>query len=103
MATFEDAWKACGGIISGTEFREKLDAFVDRHCEQFCDDEENKLEYTDIHEQYESLIEEKLQAGLGERLGSSFDWEGFLTQLPDHIQKMTGSKRRRRWRRMTTS
>ena len=36
---------------------------------QNCRPVVNKLEYTDIHEQYESLIEEKLQAGLGERLG----------------------------------
>mmetsp|Transcript_5825 Transcript_5825/g.19788 ORF Transcript_5825/g.19788 Transcript_5825/m.19788 type:complete len:170 (-) Transcript_5825:1139-1648(-) len=87
-----DAWKACGAVISSPKFQVPLDAFLDSNCEQFTEDEENKLEYTAIHGQYESLIEEKLRDGLCERLGSAFDWDAFLLQLPAYIEKITGAE-----------
>jgi len=32
--------------------------FISQYCDQFTDEEENKLEYTEIHNKYESMIEE---------------------------------------------
>ena len=36
--------------------------FVEKHCMLFEDEEENRLEYTDIHMQFKSLIEGQLEA-----------------------------------------
>lgn len=36
--------------------------FVEKHCMLFEDEEENRLEYTDIHMKFKSLIEGQLEA-----------------------------------------
>jgi hypothetical protein len=37
-------------------------AFFETHCEKFTDDEENKLEYTPIHEEYIKTCEDVIDA-----------------------------------------
>ena len=42
-------WTACGNIVSAMSFRAELGDFVRDNCRAFSADEENKLEYTEIH------------------------------------------------------
>jgi hypothetical protein len=42
-------WQVCGKIVSTADFRQDIQDFVRSNCNAFSDDEENKLEYTDIH------------------------------------------------------
>lgn len=53
-------------VVRGAEFQEVCDAFLDEHCAQFASatQEENKLEWTQIHQQYENLVEGHLTAVL---------------------------------------
>ena len=43
-----------------------LMGFIDEHCVIFDGEEENKLEFTDIHEQFKSLVETLLSEFLAE-------------------------------------
>ena len=43
--------------ISEDGFQELQDQFLNEHCDQFEDEEENKLIYTDIYNQYISILE----------------------------------------------
>jgi hypothetical protein len=33
-------------------------SFIDHYCNQFDNEEENKLEYTDIHKEFKGIVEE---------------------------------------------
>ena len=49
-------------------WQQQVQGFVDKHCAVFEASEENKLEYTQLHQQYEALVEqalEKVVTGLG--------------------------------------
>ena len=47
-------------IIGSDEFRKLQNEFFEKHCHQFDAEEENKLEYTQIHKEYEDLVEGQL-------------------------------------------
>lgn len=58
-------------------FAQTFETFAQRHCMVFdLDEEEMKLEYTDIYNQFLALFEEKLE-GEAQRLGRGVD--GLLT------------------------
>ena len=44
-------------IVASESFKEMQREFFAQHCEKFDDEEENKLEYTEIHKQYEEIVE----------------------------------------------
>merc|ERR1719191_459384 len=48
-------------LVQGSQFREVTSDFFIRHCFEFSDDEENRLEYTAIHKEYEALVESLLE------------------------------------------
>lgn len=57
--------KEITAILCGESFRVSQAAFFEKHCNTFVDDDENKLEYTAIHKEYESLVEEHLKDQIG--------------------------------------
>jgi hypothetical protein len=79
------AWTACGKVVSAAKFCSELDEFVADNCEAFSADDENKLEYTDIHVRYVEMAEKQLEAGLNEAMGPSFNMDGFLMQVEPFI------------------
>jgi len=42
-------------------------SFFEKNCSQFSDDEENKLEYTKIHEEYLYIIDEAIESKVREK------------------------------------
>ena len=44
-------------IVNTDSFKQNQIAFFTEHCHKFDDEEENKLEYTDIHKAYEAMVE----------------------------------------------
>lgn len=55
---------------------------MDKHIDVFTFDDENKLEYTDIHRQYE----EKIESFLVSSLPASLDIAEFMSQLPAFME-----------------
>ena len=76
-----DFWhdQAC---IHTEEFESWRKSFVDKHIDVFTFDDENKLEYTDIHREYEAKIEEFIVASLP----SSLDVSVFMAELPAFME-----------------
>jgi hypothetical protein len=84
------AWAAAGKIISELAFQHEIDTFVDAYCVYFDDVEENKLEYTTLHNQYADLAEKRIEARMQEMMGPAFDMAAFLQHLPTFIEGGAG-------------
>lgn len=80
------AWEATGHIVSQAAFQQEIDAFVSANCEYFEDTEENKFEYTTLHNQYIELAERRIESSLQEVLGPSFSMEAFMNALPPFLE-----------------
>ena len=61
-------------------FQDLQDTFLSQNCEEFEDEEDNKLIYTDIHNKYICALEEYLCSRLQE-LKPGFDMALFLSQI----------------------
>jgi hypothetical protein len=48
-------------LVQGSDFRAVTSEFFGKYCFEFSDDEENRLEYTAIHKEYEALVESQLE------------------------------------------
>lgn len=48
-------------LVHGSHFRAVTFEFFCKYCFEFSDDEENRLEYTTIHQEYEALVERQLE------------------------------------------
>lgn len=53
-------------VVSSEAFRNEQKSFFEANCDKFDMEEENKLEYTTIHKQYEQMIEDQIKAKLGD-------------------------------------
>jgi len=62
-------------------------AFVNDHCHLFQHSEENKLEYTDIHERYAHLVVDQLEGKVSEK-----DIAMLLEELPAYIASITNNR-----------
>jgi len=51
-------------------------AFMEQYCNKFTDDDENKLEYTPIHEEFIHICEDSIESKLLENF-SQEDVDGF--------------------------
>lgn len=80
------AWSVAGQIIAEPAFQYEIDTFVDSYCMYFEDAEENKLEYTTIHNQYTELAEKRIEGRMQEMMGPTFDMATFLHHLPTFIE-----------------
>jgi hypothetical protein len=80
------AWSLAGDIISEPSFQHEIDTFVDAYCVYFDDVEENKLEYTTLHNQYTELAEKRIEARMQDMMGPTFDMASFLEHLPAFIE-----------------
>eukprot|EP00192_Tetraselmis_astigmatica_P013375 CAMPEP_0117696578 /NCGR_PEP_ID=MMETSP0804-20121206/28749_1 /TAXON_ID=1074897 /ORGANISM="Tetraselmis astigmatica, Strain CCMP880" /LENGTH=342 /DNA_ID=CAMNT_0005510729 /DNA_START=95 /DNA_END=1125 /DNA_ORIENTATION=+ len=75
------------GIVKEPEFVRQTKELVDKHCDTFTEDTENKLEYTVIHNEYVSFVENFIEKNLTEKMGPDFDMGVFMDALPDYIEK----------------
>ena len=65
-------------VVTGSTFSAWRKAFVEEHCDKFSFDDENKLEYTQIHEKYEVGGEDILR----KEMLKGFATEDFMAALP---------------------
>eukprot|EP00933_Yihiella_yeosuensis_P080254 TRINITY_DN93661_c0_g1_i1.p1 TRINITY_DN93661_c0_g1~~TRINITY_DN93661_c0_g1_i1.p1 ORF type:complete len:334 (+),score=79.03 TRINITY_DN93661_c0_g1_i1:27-1004(+) len=80
------AWSVISHIVSETEFQQEIETFVESNCDAFEDVEENKLEYTSLHDQYTEIAERRIESKMMESLGPTFDMVAFLLALPDFLE-----------------
>lgn len=71
-----EIFKMVSEIVQDDEFTNAQNAFFDKNKEPFEETEENKLEYTQIFEQYVSILEEIIAVKLKEKY-SEQQVEGF--------------------------
>ena len=53
-------------ILQSAEFKQQQGEFFAKHCETFTNEEENKLEYTAIHQEYEAMVEATIKEKIGD-------------------------------------
>lgn len=53
-------------FLRSPRWKTPIMSFLDEHCIQFDNEEENKLEYTDIHRRFKLLVEELIDSLLAE-------------------------------------
>ena len=58
--------KELAAIVASEAFKNEQKAFFEANCDKFDMEEENKLEYTTIHKQYEEFVEGHIKAQLGD-------------------------------------
>lgn len=73
--------KAIGHVLQGAEFARVSSGFVEQHKQAFTFEDENKLEYTALHEKYVELMEETIM-----RLASDVDMDELLAHLPEFMR-----------------
>ena len=78
----KDALTLCRAKVAEAATEAELTQFRKQHCDSFEETEENKLEYTTLHEQYMALIDAEITNTLVEHLGPTFSFEAFLAALP---------------------
>ena len=81
------ALMACRRFVAAPGFIALTSTFMRQHCGVFdATSEENKLEYTSLHEQYVALVEAELVQGLVETMGDGFTMTEFLHLLPAYLR-----------------
>lgn len=86
---FDMAVGAIEEILMDGEFISIQNAFCERHCSIFVDDDENKLEYTPIFNEYTRLIETTLCRMLTDRL-SGFNMRKFEEDVATRRDEISG-------------
>eukprot|EP00931_Biecheleriopsis_adriatica_P089703 TRINITY_DN63793_c0_g1_i1.p2 TRINITY_DN63793_c0_g1~~TRINITY_DN63793_c0_g1_i1.p2 ORF type:complete len:129 (-),score=40.76 TRINITY_DN63793_c0_g1_i1:105-491(-) len=71
--------------IDDPEFAHVRRVFEREHCREFEDQEENKLSYTIIHQQYMQLIELWIEGRMAQVI-PDFTMEAFLPELQEFLQ-----------------
>ena len=52
-----EIFRQISDLVTGSEFMESSYMYMSKHVDVFDDDEENKLEYTPIFEEYVKILE----------------------------------------------
>jgi len=73
-------------VVGGDEFRQKSAAFLAEHSDVFSFDDENKLEYSQIHDRYQEEIEVALLDALPPE-----EIENLLEQLPAYMDQVSAA------------
>ena len=74
-------------LVIDSEFIQMQNAFFDKHMGQFTVEEENKLEYTTIFEQYQQVMDQIIDAKCKEKFSeASIDafYEGFKSKVDEY-------------------
>eukprot|EP00929_Paragymnodinium_shiwhaense_P096643 TRINITY_DN5828_c0_g1_i1.p1 TRINITY_DN5828_c0_g1~~TRINITY_DN5828_c0_g1_i1.p1 ORF type:complete len:229 (-),score=92.32 TRINITY_DN5828_c0_g1_i1:103-789(-) len=77
---FDAIVEALQEIVMSDAFQDTLDKFCKANCRHFEDTEENKLIYTDLHNEYSELIENYLEEKLTAKV-KGFSMAAFLDDL----------------------
>ena len=84
----------CRRLVGDPAFVALTTAFARKHCAAFDEtSEENKLEHTDLHEQFVALVEGELVGGLHTRFGAAFQMAPFLAAVPAFVDAHGGGEK----------
>lgn len=72
-------------VVCSPAFNRWRTSFVYNNIYMFDYADENKLEYTSIHHEYEEEVERQILQGVKERI-SDFDMNAFQRALPDYLE-----------------
>ena len=79
------------GIIQEDAFKAMLDDFAAKNHEVFDPTaDENKLEYTVLHQQYQQMLEAHIE---GKLVDAAVDLGGFLAALPTYVESAGAHER----------
>ena len=81
-----EVFKMVSEIVQEDDFTNAQHAYFEKNKESFEDTEENKLEYTQIFEQYVTILEEIIAARLKEKY-SEEQIEAFYLSFQDNLKK----------------
>lgn len=84
--SFDDVLAELEVLMMDESLNDHLDEFQRANCGVFERDDENKLEYTTIFNQYTAMVEAFLEERLGASV-ASFDMGSFCAQLTERAQK----------------
>ncbi len=76
-----DLFKDLCDHMAQADFQAAQAEFFHKHAEKFEDTDENKLEYTDLHQQYVYILDEVLEASLKSKYT-----EDQITAFNEHFQ-----------------
>ena len=76
-------------LVCDDEFREIQEGFFDAHCDKFTNEEENRVEYTAIFEDYTTLMETTLERLLSAKV-EGFSMHDFEKQLINRKEDIAG-------------
>ena len=76
-------------VLMNPEFQLRQDQFCEMHCSKFFNDEENRLEYMPLFQEYSTLIETFIAEKLTECI-SGFSMEEFQDLLENHEGEICG-------------
>ena len=76
------AMELCRRLVGSAAFRAQAEGFARRNCEIFDEGEENKLEYTPLHQEYLAILDSELTGAMRDELGPTFVMEAFLMAIP---------------------
>lgn len=88
-SSFDDAITALEEIVFNAEFSKMQDEFFERHCRLFQDEEENRLCYTEIFNNYGKLLDDYLCSQLKDKL-PNFNLDSFACWLLSHENEISG-------------
>ena len=90
-AEVERAVGLIDGIIQEDAFKAMLDDFAAKNHEVFDPTaDENKLEYTVLHQQYQQMLEAHIE---GKLVDAAVDLGGFLAALPTYVESAGAHER----------
>lgn len=84
-STNESIFKSIGDLLAQDEFLNAQEDFLKSNAGLFSDQEENKLEYSEIHEGYVHLLDELIELKL-KKLYSEQQVEDFYKAIKENVQ-----------------
>lgn len=95
-----EVFKTITELIASSEFQEATFQYLEANKEPFTDDEENKLEYTGIFENYVAILEQVIDAKLfqtysEERVTQFYsdfkdNWKRYEAEDPEAVETLFG-------------
>jgi len=76
-------------LVCDDEFTSIQNGFFDAHCAKFTDDEENRVEYTAVFDDYTTLMEATLERMLSAKV-TDFNMHDFEKQLINRKEDIAG-------------
>ena len=81
LDTNQKIFQQISDLLAAESFAHANMSFFEENCDKFTDDEENKLEYTPIHEEYIQACEQTIESTLNEKFQQA-EVEAFYIAFP---------------------